>query len=366
MSRTPEKLTNPSCYVRRADNIRPYGLTTCGPVRFGRQGLIFAKENGTMQGGQWKGRRRRKTRFRRFPWVRAALIAVSAALVLFALVKFIGYGADYLSSRRTAETLRQAYQAETPAPEITAAPTEQPLTASPAPAQATPRPTPTPAAVLPTVKYPGNPTLIVSDRFKTLRKQNKDIIGWLTLGTLLDEGVTQRNETYYLTHDALGKKNVNDAIFLDSSVSLKTRPYAYILYGHNMKTGAMFGCLRNYENIGFYRAHPFVTFDTLYEDGRYVIFSVGTVNIVERVGNYANLFSFLSSDIQERQTAIEALIKASVLSCPIDMRPDDQLLLLVTCVDHDNERRVVAARRVREGEDENELKTLVERSWKKP
>ncbi|MBR0218949.1 MAG: sortase [Clostridia bacterium] len=319
-----------------------------------------------MQGGQWKGRRRRKTRFRRFPWVRAALIAVSAALVLFALVKFIGYGADYLSSRRTAETLRQAYQAETPAPEITAAPTEQPLTASPAPAQATPRPTPTPAAVLPTVKYPGNPTLIVSDRFKTLRKQNKDIIGWLTLGTLLDEGVTQRNETYYLTHDALGKKNVNDAIFLDSSVSLKTRPYAYILYGHNMKTGAMFGCLRNYENIGFYRAHPFVTFDTLYEDGRYVIFSVGTVNIVERVGNYANLFSFLSSDIQERQTAIEALIKASVLSCPIDVRPDDQLLLLVTCVDHDNERRVVAARRVREGEDENELKTLVERSWKKP
>ena len=133
-----------------------------------------------------------------------------------------------------------------------------------------------------------------------------------------------------------------------------------------MKTGAMFGCLRNYENIGFYRAHPFVTFDTLYEDGRYVIFSVGTVNIVERVGNYANLLSFLSSDIQERQTAIEALIKASVLSCPIDVRPDDQLLLLVTCVDHDNERRVVAARRVREGEDENELKTLVERSWKKP
>ena len=178
--------------------------------------------------------------------------------------------------------------------------------------------------------------------------------------------MTQRNETYYLTHDALGKKNVNGAIFLDSSVSLKTWPYAYILYGHNMKTGAMFGCLRNYENIGFYRAHPFVTFDTLYEDGRYVIFSVGTVNIVEPVRNYVNLFAFLSNSIQDRQTALNALANASVFSCPIDVRPDDQLLLLVTCVDYDNERRVVAARRVREGEDENELKTLVERSWKKP
>ncbi|MBR0228165.1 MAG: class B sortase [Clostridia bacterium] len=319
-----------------------------------------------MQGGEWKGRRKRKTRFRRFPWVRAALIAVSAALALFALVKFIGYGADYLSSRRTADELRKAYQSETPAPEITAAPTEAPATAAPTPARTTPRPTPTPAAVLQSVKYPGNPTLIIGSRFKALRKQNKDIIGWLTLGDLLDEGVTQRDETYYLTHDALGKKNVNGAIFLDSSISLKTRPYAYLLYGHNMKTGAMFGCLRNYENLRSYRANPFITFDTMYEDGRYVIFAVGTVNIVERVRNFVNLFAFLSSDIQERQTAMGALVNASVLSCPIDVRPDDQILLLVTCVDHDNERRIVAARRVRDGEDENELKKLAERSWKKP
>ena len=302
-----------------------------------------------MQGGQWKGRRKRKTRFRRFRWGRAALIAVSAALVVFALVKFIGYGADYLSSRRTAEALRQAYPSENPAPEITAAPTEQP-----------------PAAVLPTVKYPANSTLIVSDRFKALRKQNKDIVGWLTLGTLLDEGVTQRDATYYLTHDALGKKNVNGAIFLDSGTSLKTRPYTFLLYGHNMKSGAMFGCLRNYENLRFYRANPFITFDTLYEDGRYVIFAAGTVNIVEPVRNYVNLFSLLSSNIQERQTALDALANASIFSCPMDVRPDDQLLLLVTCVDDDNERRVVAARRIREGEDERQLKTLAERSWKKP
>ncbi len=126
-----------------------------------------------------------------------------------------------------------------------------------------------------------------------------------------------------------------------------------------------FGCLRNYENIGFYRTHPFVTFDTLYEDGRYVIFAVGTVNIVEPVRNYVNLFSFLSSDIQERQTALNALSNASVLSCPIDVRPDDQLLLLVTCVDYDNERRVVAARRVRDGEDEETLKKQAQYSWKK-
>lgn len=48
------------------------------------------------------------------------------------------------------------------------------------------------------------------------------------------------------------------------------------------------------------------------------------------------------------------------------MRPDVQLLLLVACMENDTVRRVVAARRIRDGEDEAQLKTLAERSWKKP
>ena len=41
------------------------------------------------------------------------------------------------------------------------------------------------------------------------------------------------------------------------------------------------------------------------------------------------------------------------------------LLVLVTCVEKDDERRVVAARRVREGEDEATLKKLVNMSRKR-
>ena len=41
------------------------------------------------------------------------------------------------------------------------------------------------------------------------------------------------------------------------------------------------------------------------------------------------------------------------------------MLILVTCVDKDEERRIVAARRVRDGEDEIELKKLVEKSRKR-
>ena len=42
----------------------------------------------------------------------------------------------------------------------------------------------------------------------------------------------------------------------------------------------------------------------------------------------------------------------------VDVREDDQLLLLVTCLDDPDKRRVLVARRVREGEDETALRAL--------
>ena len=213
--------------------------------------------------------------------------------------------------------------------------------------------------------YPNNLNLQISSRFKALRRESKDIIGWLNMDKLLDEPVVQRDDTFYLTHDAKGKENVNGAIFLEASIGLKTRPYTYILYGHNMKTGAMFGSLRNYENRNFYHTNPFITFDTMYENGRYVIFAVGTVSTEEGRRNYLDFYTLKSMDVAGRQKAIDALLAASVHTCTIDVQPADQLLILVTCVDEDEERRIVAARRVRNGEDEKELKKLVEKSRKR-
>ena len=52
-------------------------------------------------------------------------------------------------------------------------------------------------------------------------------------------------------------------------------------------------------------------------------------------------------------------------TCTIDVLPQDQFLLLITCVSKDEERRVVAARRVRDGEDEQELKRQAAKSKKR-
>lgn len=129
-----------------------------------------------------------------------------------------------------------------------------------------------------------------------------------------------------------------------------------------MKSGAMFGSLRNYENSTFYHSDPFINFDAMYESGQYVIFSVGRVCTKESEGNCVDFYALKSSNILDRQEAIDALIASSVHTCAIDVRPEDQLIVLVTCVNNDDERRVVAARRIRDGESQKELKIQVERS----
>ena len=302
------------------------------------------------------------------------MLVVSAALVIFGLSKLISYGRDLIVSRRTAKELRQVYHVNMPVAQVeTAAPAALPVSAAPLitaaqntkVAQASSAPALAPASRLGAIAYPGNPKLRVSSRFKALRRENRDIIGWLNIGKMLDEAVLRRDNEYYMTHDARGDKNVNGALFLDASISLNTRPHTLLIYGHNMKSGAMFGCLRNYENISFYQNSPFISFDSLYEEGRYVVFAAGIVSTEPSRWHYVDFYALGSDDIVERQKAIDALISSSVNTCNIDVRPEDQLLALVTCVSRDDERRVVAARRIRYGEDEAVLKELAERSRKR-
>lgn len=324
---------------------------------------------------QHQPRNRRSERRRRVRWVRLVVALAGLAIAVFGLVKLIGYGIDLVSSRHTSEELRQVYYAEPSAEPImeTQAPTDAPTpvpqeTPAPAPdasSSISPVPTQSPIPRLPAVGYPNNAALKINSRFRMLRNESKYIVGWLNIERLMDEPVVQRDDVFFLNHDAKGNPNVNGAVFMDSGVSLKTRPYTYILYGHNMKTGVMFGSLRNYENVAFYRSTPFITFDTMYEEGKYVIFAVGNVSTEKGSRNYVDFYALKSSEIAGRTTAMNALISASVYTCTVDLRVDDQLLVLVTCVEKDDERRLVAARRVRDGEDVNELKKMVERSVQK-
>ncbi len=319
--------------------------------------------------------------------VKAGILIVSVILLVVGIIGLVRYYQDWNDVRQETGKLRSIREemermltissvepSPTPScepvptpyasPDITAPATET-VEAAAAETTEMPEVSPTPVPKLGEIAYPNNPGRTVSATFKALRKEQRDIVAWLTIGKMLDEPVVQRNNEYYMDHDVSGNPNVNGAIFLDESVSLKTRPYTLILYGHNMKSGAMFGSLRNYENISFYHSYPFITCDTLYETGRYVVFSACTVSTEETASGYLDFYALNSRGIRQREQAIETLRNTSVHTCTVDIRPDDQLLVLVTCVDQDSERRIVAARRIRDGETEDELMAAVRQSKKK-
>lgn len=314
-------------------------------------------------------------------WKAILLMAFSGLLVAYSLVRLIDYGGDWLASRETSRELAELAQEPDGTPEqepeetaeaaLPALPAE---TLSPVPPEETPSPVPSPApgteepaeaGLLPKQPYSDEPYLLYTPRIAKLRKKAPDAVGWLEGADGFSETVVQRDNTYYLTHDARGRKNRNGALFLDEETDLSTRPYGYLIYGHNMKTGAMLGCLKNYENEHYYHENPFLEYDSLYEEGEYVIFAVGTVSTTDRRLGYVDLFALAGRETEARETALAGVKEASVFTCTLNVKTEDQLLLLVTCVDDDNDRRVLAARRFRPGETREALQKTVRESTRK-
>ena len=302
-----------------------------------------------------------------------ALLCVFTVMVIYGAVRLFAYGMDFSSSRSTGQKLQQIYKETEPAAEEhTPVPENKVLTATPAAAAETPKITEKPETpetpeitetppseeqdgpMLQEVPYPNNAGLKVPDRFTRLRKKSKYIIGWLSMEGL-EEPVVKKDNSFFLNHDAEGKKNVNGAIFLDEEISLTTRPYTICLYGHNMKSGNMFGRLKKYLKREYLFRHRIVTFDSMYEDGQYAVFAAAEISIVPGTALYYDLWSLNTKDRNEREQAIRRLTRLSSCDSLLDVRADEQILVLVTCIDQDTNRLVVAARRLREGETENRL-----------
>lgn len=293
---------------------------------------------------------------------RRVLLCLSVLLVAYGVCRLAGYGIDWVFSRLTSQELREIAKETEPAAEPS--PETAAEAATPVPTTA---PTPAPTAVsaaapaaaaphlsdeLPPVSYPNG--LQVNPRIRNLRKKSEYIIGWLTMEGV-DEPVAQKDNTFFLDHDATGKRNGNGALFLDEDVRLMTRPYTFFIYGHNMKTGAMFGNLHKYEQTSYCNRHRFIRFDTLYEEGQYAVFAVATIRLTPGTAGYLSLSDLQSTRRKARQKALGTLSALSVYSNILDVNEEDQLLLLITCVGDDDQRLVVAARRLRENESPDHL-----------
>lgn len=235
-----------------------------------------------------------------------------------------------------------------PAPTPTPVPTEHP-TAQPLP-QVLDVPLSTPDADTAVYSLPTPPP--VQESFAALLKVNPETVGFLRIGKSLALPIAQRenDNDFYLTHAFSGEKSAEGSLFLDGLNRLVPEDDCLIVYGHNMQNGTMFGNLRSFLNLEYFRSHGTIQFDTIYENRIYVPFAALNASMEPNDRNSLDIRRFVMTE-SEFDDFVSLLRARSEFDVPVDVVYGDRLLLLVTC-DYANPdgRFILALRELRPNE----------------
>ena len=112
---------------------------------------------------------------------------------------------------------------------------------------------------------------------KAIYELNNDLVGWIKIPNIsVDYPVMQTPQfrDYYLYRDFFKNDNRTGCLYVRETCDVFKPSDNVVIYGHNMKTGDMFGRLSNYRNKSYWEKYPYFTFDTLYERHTYQIFTV--------------------------------------------------------------------------------------------
>lgn len=190
----------------------------------------------------------------------------------------------------------------------------------------------------------------VLEQYKSLYHQNQNLIGWLKIAdTIIDYPVMQTGDNdYYQNHNINLEEDRNGALFLDTDCDVKAPSTNFIIYGHNMRSGKMFGSLDQYANEKFYRNHKTIQFDTIYEEGTYEVMYVFRSRVYQKDEVVFKYYQFIDAYSEEEfNSNMKEMAAISLYDTGVTASYGDQLLTLSTCdyVEEDG-RFVVVAKRV--------------------
>lgn len=190
----------------------------------------------------------------------------------------------------------------------------------------------------------------ILDEYKNLYIKNKSIIGWLKIDdTIIDYPVMQTsNNEYFLNHNFDGQEDKNGSLFLDKDCDVIHRNANLIIYGHHMKSGKMFGGLNKYSDIAYYKKHPFIRFDSIYEKGVYQVMYVFRDKVYSEEEITFKYYKFIDAySTEEFRSNMQEMSKMSLYHTGVEAVYGDQLLTLSTCDSTEQGGRfVVVAKRI--------------------
>lgn len=191
---------------------------------------------------------------------------------------------------------------------------------------------------------------VVLSKYASLLKKNKDLIGWLSIeGMKIDYPVMQCDDNeYYLHHSFQKKTDKYGCLFVKDIADVNTPGTNFVIYGHNMKDGSMFGDLDYYREKSFYRKHPVISFDTLYEERNYEIIAVFLSQVYKKNEDVFKYYDFYEAETEkEFNKFYKNVKKMSLYDTGVEAEYGDTFLTLSTCAYHvEDGRLAVVAKRV--------------------
>ena len=179
------------------------------------------------------------------------------------------------------------------------------------------------------------PIMIEVD-FEALQEINDDIIAWIYCpDTQINYPVVQGSDNdYYLKHLLDGTWNENGTIFMDYQGAADFSDTNNILFGHHMKSGAMFANLMKYKDQSFYDAHPVMYLFTPEQNYRLDLFAGVVVDANDGIYTYDVSAEQLLDDYAARST----------FTANVSVSGEHPIVTLSTCsYEFDNARYIVLA-----------------------
>lgn len=195
-------------------------------------------------------------------------------------------------------------------------------------------PTPAPVAVIePEEIYEPEPEIYEPEPFidfDALREDFPSIVGWIqSAGTPINYPIVQGTDNDFYLHRLPDRtRHAWGSIFLDYRNAADFSDAAILIYGHNMRSGDMFGSLKYYARQDFFEAHPIM-----------FIFSPGQDFVLHLFAGYEIEFEVppMSFDGEDDFYNFIADIRArSVFQSDVTVSFGDTLVFLCTCTDSAN------------------------------
>ena len=173
--------------------------------------------------------------------------------------------------------------------------------------------------------------------FKSLQETYPDVKAWLYCeGTPINYPIAQSADNEYYLHRLLdGQYDKSGTLFMDCRNEEDFTDWNTIVYGHNMKNDTMFGVIPDYMDQKFYEKHPIMH-----------LFTETTTYEIRLIGGYvtpadADIYR-IPKDLEEKNRLIDSICKESSFLARTEIKEDEKLITLSTCVyDYESSRYVL-------------------------